>query len=67
MEKSREVYINALKKMTPERRFAMASDLIAAQFDSMKAGIKFLNPAAGNAEIDRLFKERLRRIYSLKH
>ena len=67
MEKSREVYINALKKMTPERRFAMASDLIAAQFEFARAGIRYFNPGMDEAGIEKLFRERLRKLYSLRN
>ena len=58
--------LEKLRAKTPEQRFAMMTDLIDAQFEAMKAGIKFQNPGAGETEIDRLCKERLRKIYSLK-
>ncbi|MEK7722210.1 MAG: hypothetical protein AAB359_07465 [Elusimicrobiota bacterium] len=59
--------MDMLRMKTPEQRFAMMADLIGAQFDAMKAGIKFQNPEITDTELEKLFKERLRRIYSLKH
>ncbi|MBI4803582.1 MAG: hypothetical protein HY796_13770 [Elusimicrobia bacterium] len=59
--------LEMLRTKTPEQRFAMMVDLIGAQFDAMRAGIKFQNPEAAEPELDRLFKERIRKIYSLKH
>lgn len=66
MTKAEIKQLEMLRAKTPEQRFAMMADLIGAQFDAMEAGIKFQNPGAGKAEISRLFKERLRKIYSLK-
>ena len=66
MTKAEMKQLEMLREKTPEQRFAMMADLMGAQFDAMKAGIKFQNPGAGEAEIDRLFKERLRKTYSLK-
>ena len=56
-----------LRAKTPEQRFAMMVDLIDAQFDAMRAGIKFQNPEVTEPQLDKLFKDRVRKIYSLKH
>ena len=56
-----------LRAKTPEQRFAMMVDLIDAQFDAMRAGIKFQNPGVTEPQLDKLFKDRVRKIYSLKH
>ena len=45
----------------------MMADLIGAQFEAMKAGIRFQNPGITDIELEKLFKERVRKIYSLKH
>lgn len=66
MTKTEIKQLEMMREKTPEQRFAMMTDLMGAQFDAMKAGIKFQNPRAGEAEINRLFKERLRKTYSLK-
>ena len=52
-----------LRKKTPEQRFAMMADLMGAQFDAMKAGIKFQNPGIANKELYKLLKNRIRQIY----
>lgn len=59
--------LEMLRAKTPEQRFAMMADLIGAQFDAMKAGIRFQNPEITDIELEKLFKERVRKIYSLKH
>jgi len=59
--------LKMLRAKTPEQRFAMMADLIGAQFEAMKAGIRFQNPGITDIELEKLFKERVRKIYSLKH
>lgn len=67
MTKSERKQLDMLRAKTPEQRFTMMSDLIDAQFGAMKAGIKFQNPEITDLELEKLFKERVRKIYSLKH
>ncbi|MDT8286744.1 MAG: hypothetical protein RQ748_06505 [Elusimicrobiales bacterium] len=67
MDKASAKQLELLRGKTPEQRFAMMSDLMDAQFESMRAGIKYYNPAATEAELDELVKERLRKSYSLRH
>jgi len=59
--------LEMLRAKTPEQRFAMMADLMGAQFGAMKAGIKFQNPKVTDLELEKLFKERVRKIYLLKH
>lgn len=66
MTKAEMKQLEMLRVKTPEQRFAMMVDLIGAQFNAMRAGIKFQNPEAAEPQLARLFKERVRKIYSLK-
>ena len=66
MAKAEIRQLEMLRAKTPEQRFAMMADLIDAQFEAMKAGIKFQNPEITGIELEKLFKERVRKIYSLK-
>ena len=66
MTKAEIRQLEILRAKTPEQRFAMMADLMGAQFDAMKAGIKFQNPKITDIELEKLFKERVRKIYSLK-
>lgn len=67
MTKTELKQLEMLRAKTPEQRFAMMADLIGAQFEAMKAGIKFQNPEITGLELEKIFKERVRKIYSLKH
>lgn len=67
MTKTDAKHMEILRSKTPEQRFAMMCDLMDAQFESMRAGIKYYNPSATEAELDQLVKEGLRKSYSLKH
>ncbi|MEI7481254.1 MAG: hypothetical protein WCK75_02780 [Elusimicrobiota bacterium] len=67
MTKAETIHLEMLRAKTPEQRFAMMVDLMDAQFNAMRAGIKFNNPGISDAELEKLFKERVRKIYLLKH
>ena len=66
MTKAEIKQLEILRAKTPEQRFAMMADLMGAQFEAMKAGIKFQNPKITDVELEKLFKEMVRKIYSLK-
>ena len=63
MTKAEIKQLEMLRTKTPEQRFAMMTDLIGAQFDAMRAGIKFQNPGITRKELNELLKNRLRQIY----
>jgi hypothetical protein len=63
-----EVYqLKLLKSKTPQERFCMMAGLIESQFRIMSAGLQYANPSADKKEIARCLKERMMKIYSLKH
>ncbi|MDO8806025.1 MAG: hypothetical protein Q7R35_16530 [Elusimicrobiota bacterium] len=63
MTQSEMKQLEMLRAKTPEQRFTMMADLIGAQFDAMKSGIKFQNPGITKKEMERLFKVRMIRLY----
>lgn len=67
MTKAETKQMEMLRAKTPEQRFAMMADLIGAQFEAMKAGIKYQNPGITQKELDKLFKNRMRQIYLMRN
>lgn len=43
------------------------TQLIQGQIAAMKAGIRYQNPNLDEKGLEQCFKERMRKIYSLKH
>ncbi|MFH1784546.1 MAG: hypothetical protein ABH868_06610 [bacterium] len=58
--------LELLKKKTPAQRFLMMADLINAQIEAMREGLKYKNPKMSDKEIDKCFRERMKEIYSMK-
>ncbi|MBI4655506.1 MAG: hypothetical protein HY746_02040 [Elusimicrobia bacterium] len=67
MTKAEMKQIEMLRAKTPKQRFQMMADMINAQFEAVRASIKYQNPGITQKELGRLFKERMCKIYSLKH
>lgn len=59
--------LDLLKNKKPSERFLLMVQLIGTQFESMKAGLKYQNPDANREELEQCLKERMMKIYSLKH
>jgi hypothetical protein len=59
--------LNLLKKKLPEDRFLLMSQLINAQFEAMKSGLKYQNPNMNDKELEKCLKNRMKKIYSLRH
>lgn len=63
-----EIYqLDLLKHKTPQERFHLMVGLIDFQFKIMLAGLKYINPEANEKELQKCLKERMIKIYSLKH
>ena len=59
--------LELLKKRSPAQRFLLMTQLIAGQIEAMKAGIRHQNPNLNEKGIRQCLKERMLKIYSLKH
>lgn len=59
--------LDLLKKKSPAERFLLMSQLISGQIETMKAGIKYGNPKISKKELEKCLRERIIKIYSLKH
>ena len=59
--------LDLLKKKSPVERFIIMTQLIAGQIEAMKAGIRYQNPNLDEKGLEQCFKERMLKIYSLKH
>ncbi len=59
--------LDLLKRKSPAERFLLMIQLIAGQIEAMKAGIKYQNPNLDEKGLEQCFKERMLKIYSLKH
>lgn len=58
--------LNLLKKKTPAERFELMVQLIAGQFEAMKAGLRYKNPHMSDEELKECLKARMKAIYSGK-
>lgn len=58
--------LNFLKRKSPSDRFLLMSQLIEEQFEAMKAGLKYQNPAFDDEELAKCLKTKMIKIYSLK-
>ena len=54
--------VRRAKAMTPDERLREACRLSDFVFDMMRAGVRSRNPAADDAEVDRIVKDQLDRI-----
>lgn len=59
--------LELLKKKSPSERFSMMVQLIGGQIEAMKAGIKYKNPNMDEHELKQCLKNRMIKMYSLKH
>jgi hypothetical protein len=56
-ESNRQIYVEVLRRMTPEQRLAKAFELTRMVRDLARAGIERRNPGLDAAGIDRLARE----------
>ncbi len=62
-----ELYqLELLKKKTPSERFLMMIQMIEAQIEAMRSGIRYYNPDISDDELEQCLKKRMIKIYSLK-
>jgi hypothetical protein len=59
--------LDLLKKKNPIERFLLMAQLIEGQIEAMKAGIRHRNVNLKEKELEKCLKERMIKIYSLKH
>lgn len=58
---NRRVYIEALRRMTPEQRLAKAFELSDMTHEALRAGLAERYPAASGAELHSMYLGRLER------
>jgi len=58
---NRGVYIEALRRMTPEQRLAKAFELSDMTHEALRAGLAERYPAASGTELHSMYLERLER------
>lgn len=58
---NRRVYMEALRRMTPEQRLAKAFELSDMTHEALQAGLAQRYPAASDAELHTIYMERLER------
>ena len=63
-DQNRRLYIEVLRRMTPEQRLRKALELTRAVREIARAGVRSRNPDLTSAEIDRLAVEQLLRWHS---
>lgn len=59
--------LDLLKKKSPVERFLLMVQLIESQIEAMRAGIRYQNPKLDEKGVDKCLRERMIKIYSLKH
>lgn len=59
--------LDLLKKKSPVERFLLMAQLIGEQIEAMKAGIRYRNLNIKEKELKQCLKDRMIKIYSLKH
>lgn len=59
--------LDLLKQKTPTERFILMVQLIQDQFELMKAGIRYMHPRMKGKDLEICLKDRIIKIYSLKH
>jgi hypothetical protein len=58
---NRQLYLQTLRRMTPEQRLLKAFELSELSHDLLRAGIRQRCPDAGPDEVQRIYLERLAR------
>jgi hypothetical protein len=61
---NRRVYMDALRRMTPEQRLAKAFELSDMTHEALRAGLAERYPAASDAELHSMHPERMERCRS---
>ncbi len=61
---NRQLYLEVLRRLTPEQRLLKALELTELSRELLRAGLRRRYPEAGEAELQRLFLERLARCRS---
>jgi hypothetical protein len=56
-----DVYLETLRRMTPEQRLLKAFELSELSHELLRAGIRQRHPDAGPDEVQRIYLERLSR------
>ena len=56
---NRQLYLQALRRMTPEQRLLKAFELSELSHELLRAGIRQRYPDAGPDELERIYLERL--------
>jgi hypothetical protein len=58
---NRQIYLEALRRLTPEQRLLKAFELTDLSRELFRAGLRQRFPQAGEAELERIYLERLAR------
>jgi len=58
---NRQIYLEALRRLTPEQRLLKAFELTDLSRELFRAGLRQRFPEAGEAELQRIYLERLAR------
>ena len=58
--------LDLLKKKTPQERFMMMVQLINAQLEAIKAGIRYKYSNISEEELKRKYRDKMFRIYNLR-
>jgi len=58
------LYLEALRRLTPEQRLLKAFELTELSRELFRAGLRQRFPAAGEAELQRIYLERLERCHN---
>jgi hypothetical protein len=61
---NRHLYLEALRRLTPEQRLLKAFELTELSRELLRAGLRRRYPEAGEDELQRLYLERLARCRS---
>jgi hypothetical protein len=61
---NREIYLQTLRRLTPEQRLLKAFELTELSRELLRAGIRQRYPQAGEAEVQRIYLDRLERCHN---
>jgi hypothetical protein len=64
LQPNRAIYVDVLRRMTPEQRLAKAFELTSMVRQLARAGVAHRNPGLEAAEVDRLTREHIRQWHS---
>jgi hypothetical protein len=59
-----QIYLEALRRMTPEQRLLKALELTELSRELFRAGLRRRFPEAGEAELQRIYLERLEKCHN---